>query len=171
MRVHLHHTRLAHDIGDAYGWNLFYGQIDGLVVGGLAMAYWALQRNRLYWMGVGFLLASLKPQLGIPLAVVFWLWSPNKLKPLVIPALVAGLSFLQWGFWIPGWLHGLFFGASDLYALTRNISWWQVLGPWSFLIWLLVIPLHLPRPRKIVALAAATAFRCHWWRTLARAMK
>ncbi len=141
----------------ALGWNFFYGQVDGLVVGGLALAAWALQKNRPYWMGIGLILASIKPQVSLPLMIALWWWSPNKIKPLVIPAVVAGLSFLQWGFWLPTLLNQ-FLHDHDLTQLTRNVSWWQVLGPWSLLVWLPVILARLPRQRKIVAIAAATAF-------------
>jgi hypothetical protein len=141
----------------ALGWDLFYGQVDGLVVGGLALAYWALEHNRPYWMGIGFVLASIKPHLSLPLMIAFWIWSPNKLKPMLIPALISGLSFLRWGFWVPAWVN-TYLHDQDLTLLSRNISWWQIAGVWGFLVWLPVIFARLPRPRKVIAVAAATAF-------------
>ena len=138
-----------------YAWTLFYGQIDGLVVGGLALAFWAMRREKHYWTGAGLILASIKPQVALPQMVAVWWWSKSRWKPLVIPAVVVGVSFLRWGFWIPDWFNGLF-NTRDLTDLSRNLSWWPWIGPLAAGIFLLVPWLPVDRPRKILALAAAT---------------
>jgi hypothetical protein len=138
-----------------YAWTLFYGQIDGIVVGGLALAWWALENDRFYWMGLGLILASIKPQMALPLGLAIWWWSKNRWKPLLIPALVLAASFLQWGFWIPAWFQGLFH-TEDLVQLSRNVSMWTLAGFWIWLIWIPVLWLPLPRPRKLVAIVAST---------------
>jgi hypothetical protein len=140
----------------AFAWTIYYGQIDGLVVGGLGLAWLAVQRGNPWLAGVGLLLASLKPQLGLPLGLALWWWSPDRLKALLPLGLAAGLSFLQWGWWVPGWAAALF-QTGDLVWLSRNLSLWTVVGPWALLVWPLVALLPLPRPRKLIAIAAATA--------------
>jgi hypothetical protein len=140
----------------AFAWTLLYGQIDGLVVGGLALAWWALQQERPVLLGAGLILASIKPQLSLPLGLALWWWSPGRVKSLLIPALVVGASLLQWGWWVPEWLQNLG-STQDLTDLSRNVSWWPVLKWWVWLIWMPIIMLRLPRPRKLIAIAAGTA--------------
>ncbi len=50
----------------AFAWILFYGQLDGLVAGGLGLAWWASRRSRPVLAGAGLILASIKPQLSLP---------------------------------------------------------------------------------------------------------
>lgn len=138
-----------------FAWTLFYGQIDGLVVGGLALATWALGKERYILLGAGLVLASIKPQVGLPLGLALWWWSANRWKPLLIPALVLAASILEWGFWLPAWFASLF-SASDLVGLSRNFSLWPLLGPWVLLVWIPIALLPLPRPRKLVAIAAGS---------------
>lgn len=138
-----------------FAWTVFYGQIDGIVVGGLALAAWALERDESILMGAGLTLASIKPQVGLPIALALWWWSKNRWKPLLIPLLVLAVSFLQWGFWIPDWFLALF-RTSDLVDLTRNLSLWPLIGPWVLLAWVPILYLRLPRPRKLAAIAAGT---------------
>lgn len=140
----------------AFAWTLFYGQIDGLVVGGLAVAWWAMTQNRPYLVGLGIILASIKPQLSLPLILAIWWWSPSRLKSLAFPAVVVGLSFVQWGWWVPEWLQNLRF-TQDLVGLSRNISLWPIIGAWVLLAWPVILWLPLERSRKLVAVAAGTA--------------
>jgi len=140
----------------AFAWTLYYGQIDGLVVGGLALAWWAVQKQRPYMVGAGLILASIKPQLAVFLMLAIWWWSPSRWKALLIPAFIAGLSFLRWGWWLPAWVNTLT-QTDDLLLLSRNISLWTLFGWWIWLVWPLVFALPLERGRKLIAIAAATA--------------
>lgn len=140
-----------------YAWTLIYGQIDGLVVGGLALAWLCMERRWYVLGGAGLLLASIKPQMAVPLILAIWWWSgrAGRIKLLILPAIVVGLSFLQWGFWIPQWFQGLF-STDDLRELSRNLSFWPQTGPWILLLWIPVAWLPLPRRIKLIAIAAAT---------------
>lgn len=137
-------------------WVLFYGQVDGLVIGGLALTWWAVERKRAYLVGVGMVLAALKPQLAGFLLLAMWWWAPSRWKALVVPALVTAASFAVWGFWVPEWV-GRLSQARDLMDLPRNISLWGLTGYWIWLVWPLVYALPLDRRRKLIAIAAATA--------------
>ena len=140
----------------AFAWTLFYGQIDGLVVGGLAIAWWAMRKGKSYLVGAGLILASIKPQLAFFAILAIWWWSPSRWKALVVPAVIAGLSFLQWGWWVPDWIKSLT-QTGDILLLSRNISLWPVVGWWIWLVWPLVFALPLERGRKLIAIGAATA--------------
>ena len=139
----------------AFGWTLLYGQIDGLVVGGLALAWWALLQKRPVLLGAGLLLALVQPQLSLPMALLLWFWSPSRTQSLLGPTLALALTFVQWGWWVPGWLRAIQ-DTSDLVYLSRNLSLWPTLGPWALAIWALILPARLPRPRKLLAVAVGT---------------
>ena len=140
----------------AFAWTLFYGQLDGLVAGGLGLAWWASRRGRPVLTGAGLILACLKPQLSVPACLALWWWSPSRFKSLVVPGAVLFVSFLTSGFWIPGWLAEL--GDIDhLVLLSRNLSFWPQVGNWIFLIWPLILAIPGSRERKLVAVLAGTA--------------
>lgn len=139
-----------------FAWTLFYGQIDSLAIAGVALALWALDHEKHYLVGVGFVLAWIKPQLTLPLTIAILWWSPARLKAFVFPVLVLLATFLRWGFWIPDWV--AFLDTTDiLTSLSRNMSSWPVIGPAVLFIWVLTILTHLPRERKILLIAAATS--------------
>lgn len=73
---------------------IWLGQVDTLLIVGLALA---LTGKSPYWRGVGLLLASVKPQVtGIAILVLLW-HDKERLKTLIIPALVLIASVAVWG--------------------------------------------------------------------------
>jgi len=142
----------------AFAWTLIFGQIDALIIAGLAVACWALKHDRPVLLGAGLIIASVKPQISLSLIIAFWWWSPSRLKSLIVPTIIVILSFIQWGWWIPEWLDiQLYSDTNTLIQMPRNISLWPITGSWIFLIWPIIFTLRLQRPQKIFALAAATA--------------
>ncbi len=140
----------------AFAWILFYGQLDGLVAGGLGLAWWAARRGRPVLAGAGLILASIKPQLSLPACLMLLWWSPSRFKSLLVPGAVLLASFLTSGFWIPGWLAEL--GDIDhLVLLSRNLSFWPELGNWIFLAWPLILAIPGSKERRLVAVLAGTA--------------
>jgi hypothetical protein len=81
---------------------IWLGQVDVLLIVGLALA---LTTKNPYWRGVGLLLASVKPQVtGIAILVLLW-QDEERLKALIIPALVLIASAVVWGVdWPIRWL-------------------------------------------------------------------
>jgi hypothetical protein len=81
---------------------IWLGQVDALLIVGLALA---LTAKSPYWRGVGLLLASAKPQVtGIAILVLLW-QDEERLKTLIIPALVLVASVVAWGVdWPVRWL-------------------------------------------------------------------
>jgi hypothetical protein len=139
-----------------FAWTLYYGQIDSIVIAGLAFAFWALRSEHSVWMGVGFVLASIKPQLSLPLMLAIFFWSSKRLRSLIVPVIVFILTLIQWGFWIPDWFSQLT-NTEYLTSLSRNMSLWTVVGPIALLAWIPVIFVDLPRGRKVILIASATA--------------
>jgi len=137
-------------------YTLFLGQIVAILVGGLAIGWWAMAHRRWNLAGLGFFIASTKFQIGIPFGFLLWLaadvaWR-ERLRILLVPIMLAGISLI----WHPGW---------PLNILDRiravppydwgSISLWRWLGPATLILWLLPLVTPLTRQKRFIALAAA----------------
>lgn len=137
-------------------YSLIYGQVTGLIVGGLALCWWGIVNRKWYIAGIGIALASAKYQLGIPgilflllLAKISWKdWA----RLLVIPVVVWGASLVVY----PGWpLQAYSILAGHAPNANGSISLWRWVGPWAFLLLIPPLILHLPAERRFMALVAA----------------
>lgn len=138
---------------------LFFGQIAGILVGGLALAWWAMAHKRWDLAGFGFLIACTKFQLGVTFGLLLWLaaditWR-QRLRALLLPAVLVILSLVIDPLW-----------PLDLLARIQenppndlgSISFWRWLGPIVLLFWIPPLLLSLPANKRLLALAATWAF-------------
>ena len=119
---------------------LNYGQITGIILGGLALAWWGMTSKKYHWAGLGLLIATIKPQLGLVIGLVIWLladlsWG-ERIKTLSIPLVGVLITTILYPHWIQNILNALH---SGLVNLTGNLSLWRYLGGWSLI--LLIPPL------------------------------
>ncbi len=135
---------------------LFYGQIDALVVWGLAISWWGLNHRRYFVLGVGMVLALLKPQVTVvAVGLILW-WAGShkaRVKSLLPFAFVIALSIWRYGWWFSPWWQHL-----QNNSLNRggSITLWEYFGPIVLLLWLPLAFVRLPR-RDFLALALATS--------------
>jgi len=137
---------------------LYFGQITGLILAGLALFWWGAVNHKLEAAGVGLLLAVTKYQLGLPLALFLWAsadlsWR-ERFRCLAIPAIVTILSLFIWPRWPLISMNTILTNPpNDL----GSISLWRWIGPWALL--LLLPPLILRRPlsQRLVMFAAAVS--------------
>jgi hypothetical protein len=135
---------------------LFLGQINGLLLGMLALSGWALAHRRWDLAGLGFFIAGAKFQTCIPLGLLIWLAADirgrDRLRALAVPAGLTLLSLLVW----PSW-------PADLLERIRtyppynwgSISLWQYAGAAALLLLLPPLLFPLEKNRRFLALAAA----------------
>lgn len=134
---------------------LFYGQILGLILGGLGLFWWGLKQGKYIWAGGGLLVASTKYHIGLPLALfmlvlheIEWV---EVLKTLFVPFIAYLLTFLFYPQWPISIIENL--RASPPNTLG-NISLWQWIGPVSLILWLPVLVISMPKIERMILLVA-----------------
>jgi hypothetical protein len=126
---------------------LSYGQITGIILGGLALAWWGLASKKFHIAGLGFLIAAIKPQLGAMIGIIMLLLSDThwneRLKTLVVPL----FGFLVTTVIYPHWIQNILIALDNgLVNFTGNLSLWKYLGVWSLT--LLIPPLLIKTSRE-----------------------
>lgn len=137
---------------------LGYGQIVGILIGGLAIFWWALAHKHWHLAGAGLTLASTKYQIGLSLGLFLFLLAEiswrSRLKVLIVPLIVTALSLMLYPLW-----------PLDLIETLQNqppnnlgsVSLWRWFGPAALLFWLPALLIPLSRTKRFIALAATTA--------------
>lgn len=137
---------------------VFYGQITGLLLGGLALAWWGMASKKLHLAGLGFLITAIKLQFGLPLGLVLWLFADltwkERISILFIPLLGVGITFLIY----PGWIENIILAIQNgKVDRTGDISLWRYIGPWSLIFFLLPLGFRFkPEKRMLLLISAAT---------------
>ena len=137
-------------------YTLFYGNITGVIIGGLALQYWALHRENWFWAGVGCILAVTKVQVGIPTSFAIWLladcrWQ-TRLKMVIVPAVIGLASLALYPIWIIDILND-----TDPPNQLGSISMWRYIGPLALALWLPTLLLPLTTSRRLLSVAITSA--------------
>ncbi len=131
-------------------WTLWLGQIDALPLAGLVMGDYALRRRRPLLLGPALVLMATKPQLSLAVMVLYLLHTTSLLRALLVPAVVAILSFLVWGLdWPLQWLaHRPDFDYTP---------WLASLWPWGLVAFIpaVLVPSGISERRKMLLYASA----------------
>jgi hypothetical protein len=134
---------------------LFQGQISGVLVGLLALFWWAAAHKKWALAGVCLLLAAAKFQFGMLIGAILWACLPvpwrERLRLLLIPLAGGLLSLLLW----PGWPLDLLQRLREFPPHTGgSLALWRWIGPIALLFWLPPLLLPLERTRRILMLVA-----------------
>jgi hypothetical protein len=140
---------------------LYYGNIVGVIVGSLALMWWALHSSsRIKWelAGLFWAIAATKFQLGIPIGLALFLLVDatafQRLRVVIVPLVVMLLSLIVY----PDWVRALFQTMQTLPPNTQgNLSLWQYFGAITLLLWLPTLLPGLTQGRRLVLVACATA--------------
>ncbi len=135
----------------------FYGQFTGIMVGALAVFWWALARRRWHVAGLALFVAATKYHIAGPFALLLWLLADvtwrDRLRVLVVPLILGAISLVAYPLWPLDLLDNL---RANPPKDEGSIALWQWIGPLALLLWL---PLLLPmaRGRRVVVAASAIA--------------
>lgn len=133
---------------------IYYGQVDGLIVGGMGWMAYSLQRQQNWQAAFGWLLILIKIQMGIILGpALLWVYATpaQRITVIKLTAFLLLLSQLLWPVWTVRWFfHTLF--TNNLNHIF-SISVWPYTGPLVLVLWL---PLFLSKPPRRMDWFAAT---------------
>ncbi|MEP7290725.1 MAG: hypothetical protein ABI835_03030 [Chloroflexota bacterium] len=136
----------------------FYGQVTGVIVVGLALLWWSLERRRWLLAGIGAALALIKWQMGIPLCVVLVLLADaswyDRWRTLLVVLTTTLISLIAYPDWIIAVVARLI---AEPPIRFGDISLWHSTGGLALLLWLPPLLLPMPRGRRYAALCAASA--------------
>jgi hypothetical protein len=129
---------------------LYYGQITGILVFGLAIAWWGMANKRWHITGAGLVIAATKPQVGLVMGLLLLLFAEiswlERLKTLLVPTLILVGSLLIW----PGWPIDLLMVLNNNPLNTNgDLSLWQWIGAWSLLLYLPVFIIPIKGSQKL----------------------
>lgn len=137
-------------------YSLIYGNIAGLIVGGLALCWWGLASRKWHVAGLGIALASAKFQTGLTGTLLLPLMADitwrDRLQVMTVPVLIWLASLVIYAGWLLQLMNNLIAHPPNDLA---SISLWRWLGPWALLLWLPPLLLRLKPGRRLIALAAA----------------
>lgn len=137
-------------------WVLWYGQFETFVSMGTVLAWMALGWRQPHWIGVGFALMSIKPNIGfVPALAILW-WLPNwrtRFTAAMIPGTIILISLVVFGpLWPLEWLNKLPFWL-DYYT---NGSLYRWAGAWAFLLYIPAVLVRVERLQRYRLLIATT---------------
>jgi hypothetical protein len=136
-------------------YTLIYGNITGLIVGGLALCWWGLVNRKWHIAGLGIALASAKFHIGITGSLILLFaaeitWR-DWLRVMMVPALIGVASLVVY----PGWpfqlLDTIINHPPDNLG---SISLWRWIGPWALLLWVPPFLLHLEPKQRFMSLVS-----------------
>ncbi len=137
---------------------LYYGNITGVIVGALALLWWALAHDRWHLAGLGLLIACTKPQLGILFGALLLLLADipwrDRLKVLIVPTVISVLSLIVYPLWPLDILDRL---PNDAPADWGSVTLWRWIGFPALVLWIPTLLLPMRVPSRTVALAATMA--------------
>jgi hypothetical protein len=137
---------------------VFYGQIVGILIGGLALCWWGLANRRWHWAGLGLLIACTKYQLGLSLGLFLLLTAEiswrDRLRVLILPTAVTLITLVFYPKWPLTSLNTILNNPPNA---DGSISLWRWFGPVVLLLWLPPLLLPLTPQKRLIALATTTA--------------
>jgi hypothetical protein len=137
---------------------LFYGQITGVILGGLGLMWIGIVMRRWEFAGLGLVIALTKFQIGIVMGGLLLLFAPltwrERMRVCIIPIMVFFVSLFVYPRW-PWHLLMILqqFPPND----WGNISLWRWVGPYALLLFVPGLVLPLTRSTRFVMLIAAAS--------------
>jgi hypothetical protein len=141
-----------------FAWVMWYFQLEALAAIGIALLFQGLKRSDYIIMGIGFVLASIKPHITGPSALLIWIWIPTwkeRMKALSILAFLIVLSLLIFGVkWPVEWIKTI---SQPLFEESyNNASLFPIIGVFSFFIWIPTLLLPMKSLDRLHAVMAST---------------
>ncbi|MCE1253202.1 MAG: hypothetical protein LWX83_06585 [Anaerolineae bacterium] len=137
---------------------LFWGGMTGVFCGVLALFWWSLHKQKWVLAGIMLLVSIAKPQSAGIVAFFLWLFADiswkERIKVCFIPVIGIVFSFIHY----PGWILNILSRSRDNHFLDRwgDISLYKWIGPFTYLLFLPVVPLHKNKQELFLALITSS---------------
>ncbi|MHB1120301.1 MAG: hypothetical protein ACYC11_09605 [Bellilinea sp.] len=137
-------------------YNIFYGNITGLVVGGLGILWFGLASRKWWLAGIGLLLAGAKYQSGLLFAGLLLLYADlpwkEKAKVLVVPLLVFLATMVADFKWPLDLVERIMSAPPNT---DGSLSLWRWLGPAALIFLIPPLVMRFPREERLLMALAA----------------
>ncbi len=137
--------------------SIYYGQITGIVVGGLGLCWWGITQKKWDLAGLGLLIAATKYQVGLLALIFIWYsgisWK-TFLRMLVVPVGIGLISMVVYPLWPLEIIQKL----SMFSYIHLGITAWIYIGAWALLLWLPAVLLPLNRDQRFFSLFVLVTF-------------
>jgi hypothetical protein len=132
-------------------WILWWGQIEGWGVLGLALGWLALQKKAWPLMALALAMSAFKPQIaGVPAFALWWWSGSDRWKSLTAMLALLAFSIWVWGPW-PVWYWQEIFG---FVGNQHHGPWNASLGVWALPLFVPALLMPLNRLQRLLAIAA-----------------
>jgi len=137
--------------------SLYYGNISGILAGGLALCWWGLSHRAWNVAGLGLLIAMTKYQVGLLGLILIWYaaisWR-EFFRLMLVPLFIGLLSVIIYPYWPITMLHKL----SGFSFMNLGITLWIYIGAWCLIFWIPALLLPLKKPARFLALFCLISF-------------
>lgn len=135
---------------------VYYGQIIGVIIGGLALLWLGLRKENYLVGGIGLVIAGIKFHIGLPVALLLIFLNDTSwdeiLKIAAIPTLVGLVSVIA----DPSWPLRLIRGIGENPPNRMgSITLWQWVGAFSMFLWVPIVLLPMTKMERLMASLSA----------------
>ncbi len=145
-------------LGFPFIWNIWYAQLETFSAVGLLMLWHGLKKQDSRILNLGFILASFKPHITFPAALLVWLWLPSwkeRLKAISGLLLLGLLSLLVFGpHWPIEWINTV--RQAPFFESYNNSSLFPFLGFGALVLWIPIFIIPLRKEDRFLAAIATT---------------
>jgi hypothetical protein len=136
----------------------FYGQFTGIMIGALAVFWWAMAQRRWDVAGCALFVAATKYHIAGPFALMLWLLADiswrDRFRLLAVPVILGAISLIAYPLWpVTVWENMQAHPPKS----EGSLALWQWVGPFSLVVWLPALLLPLDRGRRVIAVGSAIA--------------
>jgi hypothetical protein len=141
--------------------SMFYGQIAGLLAGGLALCWWGIAHKKWGLAGLGFLFAATKYQVGVFGLILIWYsgisWR-DFFKTMLVPVGGGLISLILYPLWPLEIIRKFTSVSYTQLGFDLGITFWIYIGVWSLLFWLPGIFLPINKKQRFFAWLSLVTF-------------
>jgi hypothetical protein len=149
---------------------IYFGQLSGVLAGGLALGWYGINHSRWNLAGLGFMVAAAKYQVGVPLGLCLIWYSgiPFKkcLRLVPVPIIILISSFILYPAWPLQSIQTLIYYSGGNGYTYFGITFWIYMSAWALLFWIPALLLPMTKTHRFLAFFCLTSFATPYFQHL-----